>query len=191
MDMDLYLWVNRLSARTGWAHGFAKAYADYGIGLFAILLLVAWWKARATSDVKAVSTVVWAGVACLIAIGIAQPLVSAVNRDRPYAKHPAALVLVDKSTDPSFPSDHATVSGAIAAGLCLTRRRVRLAAVIVAGVMAFVRVYVGAHYPGDVIAGLAFGAIIALLLSRIVTPLITTILTRMQRTPLRRLITAT
>jgi hypothetical protein len=37
VDMDLYLWVNGLSVRTGWAHGFAKAYADYGIGLFAIV----------------------------------------------------------------------------------------------------------------------------------------------------------
>ena len=121
-------------------------------------------------------------------IGLAQPLVSAVNRDRPYAKHPTSVVLVDKSTDPSFPSDHATVSGAIAGGLWLTRRRIRYVAVGLAFLMAFIRVYVGAHYPGDVIAGLAFGALIGLIGGRYVIPLIRRILDRLRPSSVGRLI---
>ena len=190
MDSDLYQWFNRLSADTTWAHGIAAAYANYGIALFGVVLLIVWWNGRAAGDTRVVSTAVWAGAACLIAIGLAQPLVSAVNRDRPYAKHPASVVLVDKSTDPSFPSDHATVSGAIAGGLWLTRRRIRYIAVGLALVMAFDRVYVGAHYPGDVVAGLAFGGLIGLIGGRYVIPLIHRILDRLQPSAVGRLISA-
>lgn len=188
MDFDVYQWINRLSAHTTWAHSAAAAYANYGIALFGVVLLIVWWKGRAAGDTRVVATAVWAGAACLIAIGLAQPLVSAVNRDRPYAKHPTSVVLVDKSADPSFPSDHATVSGAIAGGLWLTRRRIRYAAVGLAVVMAFVRVYVGAHYPGDVIVGLAFGALIRLVGGRYVIPLIQRILDHLRASVFGRLI---
>ena len=47
----LHYRLQPMSARTGWAHGFAKAYAEYGVGLFAVLLLIAWWKARAATNV--------------------------------------------------------------------------------------------------------------------------------------------
>ena len=90
----------------------------------------------------------------------------------------------------SFPSDHATVSGAIAGGLWLTRRRIRYIAVGLAFLMAFIRVYVGAHYPGDVIAGLAFGGLLGLIGGRYVIPLIQRILDRLQPSAVGRLISA-
>ena len=74
---------------------------------------------------------------------------------------PDALVLVSRSTDPSFPSDHAVMAGAVAAGLFLAHRRLGAVAALLAIAMAFTRVYVGAHFPLDVAAGLVIGAGIA------------------------------
>ncbi len=82
------------------------------------------------------------------------------------------------------------MSGAIAGGLWLTRRRIRYIAVGLAFLMAFIRVYVGAHYPGDVIAGLAFGGLIGLIGGRYVIPLIRRILDRLQPSAVGRLISA-
>ncbi|MFD2768076.1 hypothetical protein [Micromonospora eburnea] len=53
----------------------------------------------------------------LLAVAGNQPIVSAVNRPRLYMTLSGILVLADRSTDPSFPSDHATMAGAVAAGL--------------------------------------------------------------------------
>ena len=55
--------------------------------------------------------------------------------------------------------------------------------------MAFARVYVGAHYPGDVVAGLALGATVALAANQLGVRLIEAVLTAASKTPLRALVT--
>ena len=67
-----------------------------------------------------------AGAAVLLAVAINQPTVHAVNEPRPYTRLPHALVLVHRSVDASFPSDHATMAGAAAVGLLLVHRRLGL-----------------------------------------------------------------
>ncbi len=54
------------------------------------------------------------------------------------------------------------MAGAVAAGLWLLDRRLGAVATLSALVMAFARVYIAAHYPHDVLVGLAFGAAVAL-----------------------------
>ena len=190
MDGSLYRWINRLANRTGWAHVFFKAYANYGVVLFALLLLAAYLQGRQRGELGVVAGSVWAAGSALVALGIGQLIGSAVDRARPYATMPAVHVLVDKSTDFSFPSDHATVVGAVAAGLLLTNRRIGLIAAVLAVLMAFTRVYVGAHYPGDVIAGLALGAGVAAAGRPLIVPILTRIAEWLARTPARVLVSA-
>ena len=100
-------------------------------------------------------------------------------------------VLVDKTTDFSFPSDHATVAGAVAVGLLFANRRWGIVAAVLAALMAFTRVYVGAHYPGDVLAGLALGGLVAAIGWYTIVPILRRIATWITTTPLRPLITST
>ena len=97
----------------------------------------------------------------MAALGVGQIIGGAINRARPYETMTNVHVLVDKTTDFSFPSDHATVAGAVAVGLTFANRRWGIVASVVAVLMAFTRVYVGAHYPGDVLAGLSLGGLVA------------------------------
>ena len=82
---------------------------------------------------------------------------------RPYATHPGLLRLADPTRDFSFPSDHAVMAGAVTAGLLLVSRRLGLVAAAAAVLMAFSRVYIAAHYPWDVLAGLGLGAAVVVL----------------------------
>lgn len=158
MDDSLYRFVNRLADRTGFAHPLFAAYARYGIAFFAILLVAGCRRARDTGDRRTMAAVLWAGAGAFAALGVAQVIGQFVDRARPYVLMPAAHVLIDRSGDFSFPSDHATAVGAVAAGLWLADRRLGFLAGILAALMAFSRVYVGVHYPGDVLAGLLLGA---------------------------------
>jgi undecaprenyl-diphosphatase len=189
MDASLYRAVNRLAARTGWAQPLFIAYAKYGVVLFAALLLAGWWLARRSADIAAAAAVVWAGAAAVLALGIGQLIGHAVDRARPYAVMPTAHLLIARTSDFSFPSDHATAVGAVAAGLWLAQRRLGLLAAGLAVVMAFARVYVGAHYPGDVAAGLLLGAGIVVALHLIAAKILRPILARLAQSPLRLLVT--
>jgi undecaprenyl-diphosphatase len=190
MDGSLFRWINRLANRTGWAHGVLTAYAKYGIALFALLLLATFLDGRRHDDARCVAGSVWAAGATLIALGIGQLIGGAINRTRPYEAMTGIHLLIDKTTDFSFPSDHATVVGAVAAGLLFTNRRWGSIAAALAVVMAFVRVYVGAHYPGDVLAGLALGAAVAAVGRRIAVPELTRLATWLSQTPLRSIVTS-
>jgi membrane-associated phospholipid phosphatase len=162
-DTSDFLQVNDFARHTTWLHGTAVAYANYGVLLFAVLLLIGGVIARHDTDPVRKARALLAPVGVLLAVAVNQPIVHAVDEPRPYASLPHALLLVKRSIDASFPSDHATMAGAVAAGLLIVSVRLGLAAVGAALLMAFTRVYVGAHYPIDVLAGLAVGATVGAL----------------------------
>lgn len=161
MNHWLFGQVNAFARATPWLHAPAQAYAQYGVVLFVVLLLAGWWVARRSGRVVGVAAAISAGGATLLAVAVNQPIVQAVHEARPYTTLPGILVLANRTTDPSFPSDHATMAGAVAAGLWIVNRRLGAVAAAAAVLMAVTRVYIAAHYPADVLAGLLLGALVA------------------------------
>lgn len=161
-DLWLFNDVNNLARRTGWLNGPMLAYASFGLAVFAVLLVLGWGFARSRGD-RAVAAAIWAGAATLLGVALNQPLVNFFRESRPYTDLPRAFVLAQRSSDFSFPSDHAVMAGAAATGLWLVSRKLGALATTAALLLAFARVYIGAHYPHDVVAGLGFGAAVALL----------------------------
>jgi len=89
------------------------------------------------------------------------------DRPRPFVAHPAAVhVLVAHARDGSFPSDHAAAGFAIAFALYLVHRRLGALALVAATVMSYARVYVGLHYPSDVLVGALIGVGVTWALTR-------------------------
>jgi undecaprenyl-diphosphatase len=192
VDSSIFRWINDLAGRATWANGLVRFYAKAGIVVFAVLLLVAFLEARRRHDSRGVAISVWAGGAALAALMLAQLIGRAVDRARPYDVLDNVHLLAARSTDFSFPSDHATVAGAVAAGLLLLAdRRWGIIAATGAVLMALARIYIGVHYPSDVAAGLALGAGVALVGNYLAVPLLTGVVDRLAATPLRRLVTST
>lgn len=167
-----------------------------GIGLLALLLLFAWWRARsATAPARAVATVLWGAGGTVIAWVIAHfALKPVIGEKRPYLALPRAdhvEVLLTRTHGYSFPSGHATVAGAVLVGLWMARRWLIASLASLLGLLlSFGRVYTGMHYPFDVVGGLAFGAGLVLVLWPLAVPLLTRLDDALLDTPLRSLVSS-
>lgn len=166
MDTRLYILVNGLSRATPWAHGVMTAYAVWaGLVLLAGLLLGGWlWGRRQAEAPRLFATALLTGVGVVVAVGLNKAVITGIfQRPRPCTTVPHALALVPCTPDNAFPSDHALLAGAFAAGLLLLNRALGTVAAVAAVYVAFGRVYIGMHHPGDVAAGLLLGALITVL----------------------------
>jgi membrane-associated phospholipid phosphatase len=82
-----------------------------------------------------------------------------IARARPHY-HP----LIPVPPSHSFPSGHSASSFAAATVIALISPRLRVPAFVLAGAIAFSRVYNGVHWPSDVLVGALVGVATALLL---------------------------
>lgn len=80
-----------------------------------------------------------------------------VQRERPCVELSDVRALMGLKTSFSFPSSHAANIFGAATVLSLGYRRLTIPFMVIATAVAYSRVYVGVHYPLDVIAGAALG----------------------------------
>ena len=86
-----------------------------------------------------------------------------VGRPRPFERYSLPLPLGHVPHDPSFPSGHAAMAFASATVLSYFRPRLAAAFFLLAVAIGFARVYVGVHYPLDVLGGAVLGCVVGAL----------------------------
>lgn len=106
------------------------------------------------------------GIAVLLAIGAGFLLGNClmknlVGRSRPCWIDPSVALLVANPKDFSFPSGHTLVSFEAAVSILFYHRRWGIAALVLACMIGFSRMYLFVHFPTDVLAGALMGTGIA------------------------------
>ncbi|MFF4506451.1 phosphatase PAP2 family protein [Streptomyces sp. NPDC001401] len=177
-DVDLLYDINGLAKDAPhWLDRAVSFVGEYGLLLAMVLLVVwCWWSVRrrgAEDAVSSVAALVWAPLAAALAVLVNVPIRGFVERPRPFRTHEGLDVLVSGKTDYSFVSDHATITMAMAVGLFVANRKFGVAGIGLALLEGFCRVYMGVHYPTDVVGGFALGTAVALLLSPVAMLLLT------------------
>ncbi len=162
MDATLFSAINGLTRFGDRPNDFFEFFAHYGPYLLVGLLVVIWfWPgSRARRNLRQWAAIN-ATIAAAVALGVNQIIIRIWDRPRPFAAVHNAVLLLAPSRDPSFPSDHATFAFGVAVALVLSLRRVGIAALLLAAMIAFARVYVGEHYVSDVVAGAVIGGSVA------------------------------
>ncbi|MBC2865732.1 phosphatase PAP2 family protein [Streptomyces mexicanus] len=185
-DVDLLYDINGLAKDAPhWFDRVMEYVGEYGLLLALVLLVVwCWWSVRRRGGQDAAASVaalVWAPLAAGIAVLVNVPIRGFVARPRPFTDHQGLDVLVQGKNDYSFVSDHATLTMALGVALFVANRRFGLVGIGLALLEGFCRVYMGVHYPTDVVGGFALGTAVALLLSPVAMALLTPLLTMVER----------
>ncbi len=156
-NIDLTILHAITDLQTDWLTPIMRVITALGdSGLFWIILSIILLFPRKTR---------WAGVCGLLSMALGFlvsniALKNIVDRIRPYDLDPLINNLVTE-TDASFPSGHTTASFACAIAYfkMLPKRVYGVLAIILASLIAFSRLYLGVHYPSDVLAGVIIGLI--------------------------------
>ncbi|WP_338671869.1 phosphatase PAP2 family protein [Streptomyces sp. SCSIO 30461] len=168
-DVSLFHDINGLaSSAPPWFNRAVEFAGQYGIITAIVLLMLwCWWTVRRLGDDReagaALAALVWTPFAAGAALLVNIPIRDFVERPRPFREHQGIEVLVGGETGFSFVSDHATMAMALGVGLFMAHRRIGLAAIGLALVEGCSRVYLGGHYPTDVVGGFALGTAVTLL----------------------------
>lgn len=150
IDMSILLWIQehlRIDALTP----FWKVITFLGNGgwfwLVAAAVLLIPKKTRRTGIVALLSMAIGFLITNLL-------LKNIVARPRPFDTYTEIIPLITRPTDFSFPSGHTCASFACALVFFrMLPEKYGIPAVILAGMVAFSRLYLGVHYPGDVLGG--------------------------------------
>lgn len=87
-----------------------------------------------------------------------------IARTRPFEHIEKLIVLIDKPSSFSFPSGHTASSFACAwPMLRKLPKRFGVPAIVLAALIGFSRLYIGVHYPSDVLCGMLFGILMGCL----------------------------
>ncbi|MFB6961322.1 phosphatase PAP2 family protein [Streptomyces sp. NPDC056309] len=162
IDGPLYSDVVDLAHRSpAWWDDMVTVWSAYGLAVFAVLMLAVWWRSRRVDAGTAV-TALLVPLVVVLAYAVNSLVKLLVREVRPCRTlHVVTLEACPARTDWSFPSNHAAIAAAAAVALLLVSRRLGAIACVAAVAMAASRVWVGAHYPHDVAAGLLTGALVA------------------------------
>jgi undecaprenyl-diphosphatase len=169
-DLSMLHWLNALVGRSINLDNGIGSLADNEL-LDAVFVSGYWWywfrksdTATATRTREHVLCTLCAGI---VAISVARMLALALPfRVRPRFEPALQFVVpagkpIDLLAWSAFPSDHAVMFSALAVGLCFISWRTGLIAILYTiFIVCLPRIYLGLHYPTDIVAGLALGALL-------------------------------
>jgi len=162
-DLYGYHLINQWAGHSPILDKFMSFIAQYGLELYALLFVVAWF-ALPKPEVNRRHALIVAGFSGILALLINVLVSNVWFRPRPFVSlsKGSFTQLIPHSIDASFPSDHVSGSFAFAAGSWKNAGRwVSYSFTILAILVALARVYTGVHWPTDVLAGVIVGLLSA------------------------------
>ncbi|PSM44336.1 hypothetical protein C6Y14_04645 [Streptomyces dioscori] len=185
-DVDLLYDINGLAKDAPhWFDRVMEFVGEWGLLLVMVLLVLwCWWNVRRRGGDEAAASVaalIWAPLAAGVAVLVNVPIRGFVERPRPFVDHEGLEVLIGGKSDYSFVSDHSTLMMAMGVGLFVANRKFGLVGIGLALLGGFCRIYMGVHYPTDVVGGFALGTAVVLLLSPLATALLTPVVRAVER----------
>ncbi|MCD9022782.1 undecaprenyl-diphosphatase [Cohnella silvisoli] len=151
MNYSIFQFLNNLAEHYDWIDDLMEIFAQDIVWIMLAVLVWLWFTGKEANQKLVFFSFLSASVALLIASLIISP---EVNHARPFVEHQVHQ-LIPHAADASFPSDHATLAFSIAFSLLWVKRKLGVVMLGLAVLTGIARVYVGVHYPGDIVGAMA------------------------------------
>ena len=180
MDWNLYQDIYNVSLHHHWVGTIFSDIEKVSIPLMVVMTAALWFFSRPGGDRKWKLACGSGFAAAALAYLVAFVIHHAWARPRPYMTHHISHPW-SNTTDASFPSDHATVSYAIAFAVLAFDPIAGALFLVVATIIAVGRLFIGAHYPSDVVAGLIIGLLAAAVVVRLLPRFVSRVVSQVER----------
>ncbi|PFD33599.1 undecaprenyl-diphosphatase [Bacillus cereus] len=168
LNIDVFRAINDLGKQYSSLNSTMVFLAEYMVYFLGLIIMVYWF----TQSRKNKMMIIQAMVAFVTAEIIGKLAGHLHLNYQPFAELPNVNKLVDHAVDNSFPSDHTILFFSICFSFWLVRKKTGWLWLVLAFCVAISRIWVGVHYPFDVVTGALIG-IISALFSYWLTPKIT------------------
>lgn len=163
LDFTIFQTLNNIPYEYPFLESTMVFFADYAQWIIGASILWYWFHPKKKDRVLTLKIV----TSTAFAFGINEIIRHFWFRARPFVEHDVNQ-LIEHSTSSSFPSNHAACAFAIAFSIFLYSKKKGSLWLLLALLIAVSRVFVGVHYPTDVVAGAGLGIFVSWFMSRIV-----------------------
>ncbi|MGG1699131.1 undecaprenyl-diphosphatase [Bacillus zhangzhouensis] len=153
----LFRWVNQLSIDHGHLNPIFIGLAEYTVLLVALMCLFIWFRNRSEKNRK---MIISAGLTFILAELLGKVAGAFYSNQQPFAEMSHVNLLIHKEVNNSFPSDHTIFIFSICLIFWLFHKR-HIYWLIIACTVGFSRIWVGVHYPFDVLVGAVIACLTA------------------------------
>lgn len=164
MNIDLYLFnlINRFAGKWAWLDCFGIISADY-LGYVLLFVLAILLLVNLKKNWKMVAEAIIA--AGFIRFVLAEIIRRIWFRPRPFVLQNFVPLIAQSAQEASFPSGHATFFFALATIVYFYNKKLGIIFFIASFFIALARVFVGVHWPSDILAGALLGILMGYILN--------------------------
>lgn len=153
LDTKLFYLINNLAQKSQFWDQIWVFANKYGIALFTVIVLLYFFRSRKIFWTAALSAILSRGI-------LTEAIRYLYHRPRPFmALENVKLLIEMKNNEASFPSGHTAYMFAIALAVYLFNKKIGGILILVALLLSVTRIYLGVHYPLDIIGGIIIAAI--------------------------------
>ncbi|MGX4607628.1 undecaprenyl-diphosphatase [Priestia sp. JNUCC 25] len=149
MNVDLFRTINNLGKEYTYLNNFFIFMAEYMVFVLAFIALIFWFTRREGNRMMIIS----ATISFILAEMMGKIAGTLHSNNQPFAELSNVNKLIEKAVDNSFPSDHTILFFAFCMTFFMYQKRWRYIWIMLALVVGISRIWVGVHYPADVIVG--------------------------------------
>ncbi|MGE7185522.1 undecaprenyl-diphosphatase [Peribacillus sp. NPDC006672] len=162
MNYELFQSINQLAGHHPLLDELMVFATQNALLIYAVLLIAMWVFGKENHK----HTVVFATMTGALSLFLNFVIGLIYFEPRPFVTHNVHLLL-SHAADASFPSDHTTGAFALSLAVLLRHRKIGFGMVLLALLTGISRVYVGHHYPVDVLGSIVVATVVSIFIYKI------------------------